>query len=522
MLVVQLLALPPLAFLPRHRLADNQRTGFFLRRDRLFASCTPQEQQLLIALADRFGADDSPSRAPGIIAWITAAQDEVPSDVLFGVVHFLRVLRVQVELWETGPDLSFANQLAGKALACAEDARVPASRRHAALKRAALWSWELTGESGRDDSLRALGQSAWRILLALLQEDLEAGLAVFDEHWAGEAAPKLMSRLDFYGAPDLARRLALALRPHRPDAAASLMGEYLFIGESELKHRARDEAEDADPAMLQESLDAAGAALAGWVFTDGLLGPEVAMAAVLKLLRFGDPSSDHWRRLPGHAMALLQENFPERPRLEAGVLTGIAFYAPPGDPLAVMATGMLDAKAASFLKDIDQVWFGGGSLLMTFLDDTVGLLDTTVISRRNRRVPLPATHLVLTMMDEWLDALLTARAAAHPELALGYRVALVRSAPHEALVRKHHRLLREEFEALARAFPKQAGVALQRVITYCAYSQLDDQAYRHDLCAESFELLIPVLEAISPSDAAFARQGIGWDIREDGYDDGDE
>ncbi|WP_431256873.1 hypothetical protein ACQ86G_19520 [Roseateles chitinivorans] len=516
---MQPLVLPPLAFLPRHRLTDNARAGFLFRRDRLFRSCTAQEQRLLIALADAFDADEAPSRAPGLIAWLTAAQDEFPSDVLFGVVHFLRVLPVQGALRESGLGSPLREHLFEKALVCAEDTRIPASRRHAALKRAALWSWELTGEGGGRDGVRLHGLWAWRIVLGLLDEDPAAGLAVFDEHWTGDVAPKLMSPLDLHGEPDLAGRLALKLRPHRPGPAASLMADALSDGALRLS---RERNQGPTPETLQRSVDAAGAILADWVLADGLLEPQVAVAAILKLFEFGDPSSDHWRRLPGRVMALLQEDFPERRRLEAGALMSVILYASPGDPLAVRATGMLDAMAAGFLKDIDQVSFGGASQLTIFLDDTVGVLEDTVVSRRNRRVPLPRDHAVLTMMDARLDELMSARVASRPALALSYRVALARTAPHEVLVRKHHRLLREEFEMLARAFPKEAGVALHRVITYCGYSQLHDQAYRHDLCAESFELLIPLLAAISPEDAAFARQGIGWNIRDHGYDHGDE
>ena len=50
------LTLPPSAFIPRRHLAVQQRYEFIEKRDRLFALCTPEEQQCLIKLARWYGA----------------------------------------------------------------------------------------------------------------------------------------------------------------------------------------------------------------------------------------------------------------------------------------------------------------------------------------------------------------------------------------------------------------------------------------------------------------------------------
>lgn len=575
-IALQTRALPPRAFLPRRELTDHERTAFPSRRDRLFARCTPQEQQLIIAMASWYDANDpqllarpnlfasasqvmATSKAfpwmrllpgherkpPGFsiralaavaawidrqeakrsararqafIAWIVAAQEEVPADVVFGAVLFLRALPVHVGvgLAGSGSDSPFARELAARTTACMDDTRVSAVRRFAALQRGADWPRDVTGGVDRP---RDLGLLAWRLLLALLGEDPAAGVRVVDAHWDRKAPPFLLSTTDLYADAELAERLAVALRPHRPNVASALMGRWLSGGNSQLADLPEG---DATRAALERRLASATATLAEWTFTDGLLEPKVAVSALLDLFRFGDPSQDYWRRLPERALALLGQLQPEDPRVEILALMCVVLYAPPEDRLASLAVERLDERAHHLMSDIERVSFSGLSALVNFLDDSVGALESSVIRRRDRDLPSLSGQVVLKSVDARLDDLMTRRMAAHPERALGYRVSLIRNLPHEQMLRKHHRLLREEFRARAQALPQEAGVALQRLIKYCAYSQSDEHVYRRELCAESFELLLPVLEKISPADAAVARKGIGWSLREDGPDFDDD
>ena len=97
-----------------------------------------------------------------------------------------------------------------------------------------------------------------------------------------------------------------------------------------------------------------------------------------------------------------------------------------------------------------------------------------------------------------------------PQSALYSIVALALELSNQILVRKFHQILRQQFEQRARAYPADAGAALKRLIQYRYYSQTLDEMYRSEICQETFDLLVPILEGISPDDAAVARSGIGW------------
>jgi len=65
------------------------------------------------------------------------------------------------------------------------------------------------------------------------------------------------------------------------------------------------------------------------------------------------------------------------------------------------------------------------------------------------------------------------------------------------------------------AFSASGGEALKRLIQYRYYSHSQDEMYLSEICQETFDLLVPILERISPPDAAIARSGIGWNPRND-------
>lgn len=495
------LNLPRPAFLPSRILSDEERHDFVMRRDRLFALCTPSEQQRLLMLAQWIGAHDPP--ASGFVAELETLQAEGEADVVFGVVHFLRMVPVQVGI--DAQRESLKQELTRLAASCAEDARVPAARRFAAIQRCALWS-RVTGLA---HDVHDVDLHTWRQLLALLQEDAASAVHVVDA-WDRRTSPHVFNELSLRQDPQLAHRLAVALRPHRPDVAAALLGDSVF--HASFQH---ERLQGNEPALgaLQRAMDASCALLAEWTLTAGLLGTDAAMAALQNLFRFGDPAQPYWRRLPQQAMALLAAEHPHA----VPTLACVAFYAPAESTQKTMALELLEHRLRRLTADAATVPLAW-TQLPDFLQSTQPLLDERLLSGRNRRVPAQPDHELHHIVDRAVNDLMRQVATELPEQVLGKRVQLVQTLDSEALIRKHHQLLRGEFEALAQDHPGEAGLAMKRLIQYCAYSQLDDEMYKRDLCSESFHLLLPTLEAISPADAAIAREGIDWDLREQGFD----
>ncbi|MET3440572.1 hypothetical protein ABIC94_001326 [Variovorax paradoxus] len=560
--------LPRPAFLPRRILSDKERYDFVMRRDRLFALCTPSEQRRIMTLAHWFDAHDpllmaKPNlftraggvvaldrvlpwmrmlpghqrRAPslverglatvangidmlekwrgqralrGFIAELEALQVQGEADVLFGVVHFLRMVPVQVGLDAQREPLK--QELERLVAACMGDASVPAVQRFAAIQRCALWSRDVTGWT---HDVRDLDLHTWRQLLALLQEDAAAAVHVVDEHWDRRTSPQLFSKLSLHEDPQLAYRLAVALRPHRPDVAAALLGDSIFYASFQREKLRGDE---AALMALEKVMDGSCALLAEWVLTEGVLGVDSAMAALQKLFQFGDPAQSYWRCLPHRAMALLRSLLPAGQSHPVPTLACVALYSPVGDPLGAMALELLEDTVRRLTEDAPKAPLEALSRLTDFFQFTLSRLEDKVLSGRNRRVPTQPDHGLLHIVDRVVDDLMARVAVEMPEQVLTKRMLLAHGLANETLIRKHHRLLRAEFEGLARAYPQNAGRMMKRLIKYCAYSQVDDEMYKRDLCSESFYLLLPILDAISPPDAAVAREGIGWNLREQGYD----
>lgn len=560
------LNLPRPAFLPRRFLSDKERYDFVMRRDRLFALCTPSEQHQLIRLAQWFDAHDpvlmaTPNlftRADSVVSWdrlmsrmlapdpqrrtphlverglaavangihrlekwrgqralrgfvseLDALLAEGSVDVLFGVVHFLRMVPVQVGMdAQRQPLKQELERLAG---ACVGDARVPIVRRFAAIQRCALWPRDVTGWM---HDVRDLNLHIWRQLLALLREDAAAALHVIDEHWGRRTSPELFSLVSLHEDPQLAYWLAVSLRPHRADVAAVLLGDSIFWASSQREKLRGDE---IALTALEKVMDGSCALLAEWAFAESVLSVDAAMAAIQKLFQFGDPTQSYWRQLPQRAMVLLHSLGPTEHSHSVPTLACVAFYSPPGDPLGSLALQLLEdmvrqlAVAAAAQASL-------GLRLTDFFRLTLSRLEDKVLSGRNRRVPAQPDHVLLHTVDRVVDDLMVRVAVKMPEQVLKKRMRLAQNLVHETLIRKHHKLLREEFEGLARSYPQNAGHMMKKLIKYCAYSQSDDEMYKKDLCSESFYLLLPVLDSISPPDAAVAREGIGWNNREQGLD----
>lgn len=544
-----------------------------MRRDQLFALCTPAEQRRLVAAAEWCQGHDPTLLAkpnvltesasavfdqrslrplhPGapslltrmlakassatqevearrssrmqadFIAYLAAIQEEGAADELLGVVHFLRVVPV---LPGTADVRQFNQQLGELAARCVADARVPIARRFAAAMRCKLWDDEVTGYSTPQD----LDLQVWRLLLELAAEDVDAALRVIDEHWASRTSPHLLSTIALHEDPQLACQLAVKLQPHRPDFAAEMLGTSILHASFQLSRIGDDAA-----AELRQVMDASCAVLADWTLAGGRLGAPAALSAFDALFRFGNPSHPYWRELPPHCLALLRglpAGEPVRP-LQLQLLASVVFYTDRADPVGAEALALLEAATLRALSPVDE-WLAETDILrargpaessLGRLANSVSDLDRRVLTMledktragRNRHFPPCPEHPLLHLVDRALDAMLLRVFAAAPRHALEHYIMVARSLSHETLVRKHHRLLREQFAGRARSFPEDAGLALARLVQYCGYSQSHDETYRKDLCRESFDMLLPLLEAISARDAAVARTGIGWSPRPD-------
>ena len=526
------------------------------RRDRLFALCTPAEQHRLVGIARWYGAHDTrllarPNvlmksfgvvfhhrylpvlyrRPPSLLtrglalAWravlrvenwrerrmraaflahLATVRAEGAADELLGVVHFLLMLRVDVGM---DGQSTFDRQLETLAADCVGDERVPAARRFAAAQRCELWPREVTGWNVSQH----MGLHVWRLLLQLAHEDAEAAVRVIDEHWGRRGSPQLLQPMRLHDDPQLACQLATRLKPHRADFAASMLCTSIHDSSYQLS-----KVPEPAAAALQQLMDASCLLLAEWTFA-GHPGLETraALVALDRLFRFGDPAQRYWRELPPRCLALVQGLPPAQQVDWLRLVASAVFYADRAEPVAAEALrltqGLIRDRIARALERVEDLHACASDLCRAAL----GVLEDKLLSGRNRRVPAMPEHVLLRTVEPLLDDLLARAVAAEPHRALQQRVSLVCGLSGEVLARRHHARLREQFEQRARSHPEDAGLALKHLIQQCGFSQVDDEMYKKDLCRESFDLLLPVLETMSPEHAAVARTGIGWSPRGD-------
>lgn len=479
-------------------LDDRERDEFVTRRDRLFALCTPAEQQRLVAAASWHGAGDQ-----HLLAHLANLREDGLADELLGVVHFLRLLPLRTA-FDAQRDLDRA--LMELTAACATDARVPASRRFAAAQRCQLWPRESTGWRVPRD----LGPHIWRLLAELAQEDGPAALHAIDEHWTRLPPSNLFSPVCLHEHPQLSYQLAIQFRPDRPDFATEMLGTSIFDASFLLAKVEPDAA-----AALQRVMDASCRLLAQWTLQGPALQPTTALRALAILFRFGEPTQPYWRELGPRCLGTMRGLPPSGEEDRLRLLANVVFYADAGDPLAAEALSMLTAAARRKLardpgplRPSDRS-AGFEAPVGDICRAILSVLEDKLMSGRNPRVPAQPEHVLLHTVDALVDDLLERVLGGQTPHALEHWICVVCGLSHETLVRKNHRILRERFASLARLDPVDAGLALKRLVQYCGYSQVDDEMYRKTLCRESFDLLLPTLEAISPADATVARTGIG-------------
>jgi hypothetical protein len=541
------------AFHPWRSSSASELQNFVERRNRLYLLCTADEQRCLVQIAywhaahspKSFSSSDPIQRSiqadfhhryhlPGFgkanvvtgllakaghaihrfeerralriqsafIAHLREMRAKVDDDVLLGVVHFLRMLPLSTLFGLQGVFEQALDELTSQLVS---STRVSAARRFDAVQRCINWAYAFDpdGESSAD-----LHRHAWSLLLAVAQEDVSAAIRAVDEHWPHDPGrPLILSTTDLYEKPELAYQLARRLHPHRAGVAIEMLGTSLDFASFQL-----GKVEPVAATALEQVMDASCRLLAEWTFScPTSLEPPAAVQTMRRLFRFSNPNDLHWKRLPREAMALLQ-SLPANDGQQLRLLAEVALYAPA--PLGAEALQrFLDLVSHRF----ETVGEGNRSLFDAVREScqALSILEETALSFRNHHIAANPDHPLLLGFERLFLETQARLLADDPASALANMVSLTLELSNERLFRQQHQLLRHEFEARARNSAADAGIALKTLIKYCGYSQMDDQLYRKHLCKETFGALLPTLEAISPTDAAMARSGVGWRPRGD-------
>lgn len=565
--------LPKQAFIPRSIANENERRQFTEKRDRLFALCTEPEQRCLLALADwyeshwhrliarpnifatcvgasfdlRYQWMPGPKPHPLLVAWIqtmavvgrtiNAVENRIGAwsqwrciaflrssvqpgneDVLVGVVDFLRVLPLQVGV--SWAKRSLQDRLAALTTSCMESPRVSARRRMDAAMRCIDRNYEPKNYALPDGTTH-LRKQCWPLLLELTQEDMLAALHIVDEQKVRHGKANGFSTLDLHEAPELAYQLARALRPHRSAFAAVLLRESIQYSSFQ---RSRLTGEPA--TVLERVMDESCRLLAEWIAADVGIADDDLLQSIHHLLWYGNPSDAYWATLPARALELVrrlpQHELNRRLRLVAQV----AFYGEAVDLAAAQEAHALFDEWVTLELDRLQLMEWDRERDRDDLFSTVGhavwemsrsleVLEDKQCSMRNRHIAAAPDHRLVRTFEMRLEPFVQRLLSQEPAVALHQLGRIAAYIHHEGLFRKYHVLFREQFTQRAPLFPEDAGRALKTVIKSCGYSQSDDEIYRKTVCKETFEVMLPLLESISPEAAAYARTGVGWSPRGD-------
>jgi hypothetical protein len=552
--------LPKPSFLPNRKLSEQERRTFIERRDKLFLLCTPAEQQWLIKFAcwyesQRFDvlgetnvfkqsflavlyhrhfpwANSKPNLAIRILAMFSAviykverwqgnrfqsnvinymhsAVDKGNEDVLLSVLNFFRVLPLDVGF---EGQRAFENTLNAMINECIESDHVSALRRFNAVQRCVQWSYGPTGLQG-GASAADLRKLAWPLLLKIANENIEAAVSLIDEHWNQKKTrpPEILMSLHLHETPELAYRLAVKLKPHRPEFASDMLRQSIFYASFQLKRL------DQPPTIaIEKVMDASCQLLADWTFDNSTTSAQCCLLSADHLFRFGDPSESYWQRISPECLAMIKALEPAEQDKQLRLLAQVVFYGDSASPLVIEAHELFEKCVSRRIGQAQgRNWEWDLQMAISDVCKSLSILEDKVLSFRNRRIAANPTHPLLSTVDKQLQDFLERFLSNEPSTALSRVVSFTLELANQTLIRKHHRFLRDQFEAKARLFPVDAGRALKQLIQYCGYSQLDDEMYRKDLCRDSFNALLPILQGISPTDAAVAATGIGWSPRGD-------
>lgn len=546
--MLNLLTLPPHAFLPLDNLNARERQGFFEKRNRLFAHCTPAEQQCLIQFAQWYGAQRQQLlKRPNIfsesyfadlqyrtlpvlrakprvtvrilssvwrkicdidrwiqtrlqrrvIAQLESMRQRWGDEALMGVANYLRALPLEMG-WDVQRALE--EQLEQLARKCASSKNVTPQQRMESLIR----SFHAAPDSDTRSRLRA---EAWPTLLAVAEQDIAAGLRLLDAHWGSKQEPCILTQLWLHETPELAYKLAVKFHPHRPAFASEMLGYSLKTLSFQFQKLV-----GAERDALEQIMDASCRLLASWLES---LPPDAwaaSLRSIASLLWFGNPAEGYWATLPGTALEIVRRLDHAKQQQHVQLMAQIPFYADRGSSQEAEGLALFEAFVKRSLT-IPEETTKAPETEVREICGALSILENKTMSGRNRRIDANPDYPLLGVVEVHLLNALERLVAYSPQTALPNIVGMALALSNQVLVRKLHNILRSQFEHRARAFPESAGEALKRLIQYRYYSQLPDETYRSEICQETFDLLVPILDGISPPDAAVARSGIGWNPR---------
>jgi len=414
-----------------------------------------------------------------------------------GVANYLRALPLEMG-WNVQRALE--EQLEQLARKCASSKDVTAQQRMESLIR----SIRAAPDS---DTRSRLHTETWPTLLAVAEQDIAAGLRLLDAHWGSKQEPCILMQMCLHEVPELAYRLAVTFHTHRPAFASEILGDSLMTLSFQFE-KLVGPARDA----LEQVMDASCRLLASWLES---LPPDAwaaSLRSIASLLWFGNPAEDYWATLPGSALEIVRRLDHAKQQQHLRLMAQIPFYADRGS--SQEAEGM--ALFESFVKRSLAIPEESSAAPETDVYDICGalsILENKTLSARNRRIDANPNYPLLGVVETHLLEALERLTAQSPQTALPNIVGMALALSNRALILKLHDILRIQFEQRARAFPESAGEALKRLIQYRYYSHSRDEVYRSEICQETFDLLVPILDGISPPDAAIARSGIGWNPR---------
>jgi hypothetical protein len=543
------------AFLPKRPLNEHERREFLARRNRMYSLCTPKEQQCLSELAHwyatarleliakpnlftesyaawfehRYSFGARPKLNPIVLGlskfhllihkierWLSVrAQSNLiarmrpliggdGADTLVAPIYFFRVLPLEFGFTER---VALETRLDALLDECLTSRHVSAVRRFDAVRRCAKWSYE----GNRYVSLShgsGLNKHAWPLLLEVAQEDVESAVGLVDAHWNQTRPPQILTTLHLHERPELAYKLAMKLKPHRTDFAADMLCALIFDASYQVK-----KLDQAAAEVLASIIDSSCKLLAEWMFERSWTTSQIALRSLDHLLRYGDPQADYWIKLAPETLTILKTVPLKELDQQLRLLAAVVFYS--GDSGLISEASAVFEGCSARRLDITGDWEWAVMPAISDVSQSLSILEDKVMSMRNRHIAANPNHPLLHLVETQLQVFLARLLTAEPACALSNLVFLTLALSNETLIRKHHRILRDEFSARVREHPIDAGLALKKLIQYCGYSQMDDETYRKELCKESFNALLPLLESISSVDAAVARTGIGWSPRGD-------
>jgi len=427
--------------------------------------------------------------------------------VLLGMIHFFRLLPLEIgfdgqRALEEKLDAMTSEYLA--------NGRVSASRRFDALTRCIHWTY---GPNAVPGGLNApqLRKHAWSVLLEVADESMETAIRLIDEHWNKEPrrSPEIFSVLYLHETPELAYRLALMFRPHRPQFAAAMLRESILCASYQLARL-----DQTSAIGMKKVMDASCQLLADWVFEELPTDAKDSLPAMDCLFRFGNPEAAYWRKIPKACLAIIKAMEPKEQNRQLRLLAQVVFYGDESGPLMTEAHELFKTCVTRRLGEPQgRNWEWDLEGVVGEACQSLSVLEDKAVAFRNQHIAPNPDHPLLRTVEGQLDGFLQRLLSHEPSSGLSHIVLLTLALSNEALIRKHHQILRNEFELRASSFPVDAGLALKHLIKFCGYGQSDDEMYRKDLCEEAFHALLPMLERISPADATVARTGVGWNPR---------